>query len=76
MPASNAELEADLELVKHIVEGLQHRIVQLEARLPLSHEGFGVTTIPGPTHKEFHVHMFDRYQRPVSVVFTVPNEEV
>ena len=76
MPASNAELEADLELVKHHVEGLQHRITQLEARLPLSHEGFGVTKIPGPTHTEFHVHMRDRYDRPVSVVFNVPNEEV
>lgn len=76
MPASNAELEADLELVKHLMEGVQHRLTQLEARLPISHAGFGVTTTPGPTETEFIVHLIDRFGIPANVVFTVSNSDL
>ncbi len=76
MPATNAELEADLNLVHHILEGVQHRLVQLEARLPIAHSGYGVTKEVGETETIYHVHMLDRYGREAVVTFTVQNEGV
>ena len=76
MPATNAELEADLSLVQHILEGVQHRLTQLEARLPISHAGYGVTTEAGENETIYHVHMLDRYGREAVVTFTLQNEGV
>lgn len=73
MPATNAELEADLNLVHHILDGVQHRLNQLEARLPISHAGYGVTKEVGETETIYHVHMLDRYGRPARVTFTIQN---
>ena len=76
MPATNAELEADLNLVHHILEGVQHRLTQLEARLPISHAGYGVTKEVGETETVFHVHLLDRHGVPAVVTFTVQNEGI
>jgi hypothetical protein len=70
------ELEADLELIKHIIEGLEHRVTQLEARLPLSHVAFGLTKEVGEESTVFHVHMVDHYGRPAQVTFTLQNEDL
>ncbi len=76
MPATNSELEADLNLVHHILEGVQHRLTQLEARLPISHAGYGVTTEVGETETIYRVHIIDRFGKPAQVTFTVQNEGV
>jgi hypothetical protein len=70
------EMAADLELVKHILEGLDHRVQQLEARLPLSHVAFGLTKEVGEEETVFHVHMVDHYGRPAQVTFTLQNEDL
>jgi len=74
MPATNAELEADLNLVHHILEGVQHRLTQLEARLPISHAGYGVSKEVGETETTYHVHLIDRFGKPAQITFTVQNE--
>ncbi len=73
MPASNTELEADLLLVQHILEGVQHRLTQLEARLPISHAGFGVTSTVGETETTYNVHVIDRFGKPATITFQVQN---
>jgi len=74
MPPANKDLEAELTLVQHILEGVQHRLVQLEARLPIAHTGYGVTKDVGEIETDYHVHMLDRYGREAVVTFTVQNE--
>ena len=61
-----------LEEVGGVLQAVLHRLSALEDRLPITQNGFGVTTTTASGVSTHRVQMLDQSGRPVIVTFEVP----
>ena len=61
-----------LEEVGGVLQAVLHRLSALEDRLPITHNGFGVTTTTANGVNTHKVQMLDESGKPVLVTFEIP----
>lgn len=61
-----------LEEVGGVLQAVLHRLSALEDRLPITHNGFGVTTTTTNGVNTHKVQMLDQSGKPVLVTFEIP----